>query len=123
MSEQIFFDQRDVKVTNARFIVHSHTYAMSGVTSVKTAIQPPNRSTAFWVIGIGILIALVADGAAKLLGVAMAAGGIWMLMQLKDLHLVFLSSASGEVQALSDPDEGFIRSVVNALNDSLVHRG
>jgi hypothetical protein len=123
MSEQIFYDQGNVKVTNARFIVNAQTYAMSGVTSVKTGFAPPNRNGAFIAIGIGVLIALGADGGTKLIGVLMAAAGIWYLTQLKNTHSVYLSSASGEVQALSDTDETYISSVVHALNEALIHRG
>ena len=46
---------------------------------------------------------------------------IWM--QQKSIHAVILHSASGQVQALSDSDEGYIGGVVRALNDALVHRG
>ena len=123
MDEQIFFEERDVKVTNARFIVAAQTYAMNGVTSVKCSITPPNRSGAFIAIVIGLLVALGADGGGKLIGLAMAAAGVWYLTQLKAVHSVYLSNASGEVQALSDPDETFIGSVVRALNEALVHRG
>jgi hypothetical protein len=123
MSEQIFFNQGNVKVTNARFIVNSQTYAMSGVTSVKTGFAPPNRNGAFGAIIVGVLIALGGDGATKLFGVLMAAAGIWYLTQLKNTHSVYLSSASGEVQALSDTDETYIGNVVEALNEALIHRG
>lgn len=35
--EKIFFDEREVKVTNSRFIIpRQKTFAMSGVTAVKT---------------------------------------------------------------------------------------
>ena len=123
MSEQIFYDQGNVKVTNARFIVNSQTYAMAGVTSVKTGLAPANRNGAFIAIGIGLLMAFAADGGSKLIGVLIAGAGIWYLTQLKDTHSVYLSSASGEVQALSDTDETYISSVVQALNEALVHRG
>jgi hypothetical protein len=123
MSEQIFFDQGNVKVTNARFIVNSQTYAMSGVTSVKTGFAPPNRNGAFGAIAVGLLMAYAADGGMKLVGVLIAAAGIWFLTQLKDTHSVYLSSASGEVQALSDTDEDYIGRVVGALNEALIHRG
>ena len=35
VQETTFFEQGNVKVTNARFIVPSQTYAMSDITSVK----------------------------------------------------------------------------------------
>ena len=96
---------------------------MNGVTSVKSSIAPPNRTAAFVAMGVGLLVLLGAEGATKLVGLLIVGAGIWYLTQLKATHSVYLSSASGEVQALSGTDEGYINSVVNALNDALIHRG
>ena len=123
MEEQVFFEQGDVKVTNARFIVSSKTYAMNGVTSVKSSVTPPDRTGAFIAIGVGVLMAIAAEGATRLIGVLIAAGGVWLLMQQKATHAVYLSSASGEVQALANTDADFINSVVRGLNEALIHRG
>jgi hypothetical protein len=46
-----------------------------------------------------------------------------MLTQMKNTHSVYLSSASGEVQALVDQDADFIGGVIGALNQALVYRG
>lgn len=123
MTEQVFFDQGNVKVTNARFIVSAQTYAMNGVTSVKSHVVPPSRGGVLILIGLGLLVLFAASGGMKLLGVALAAAGAWLFTQQKSTHSVYLSSASGEVQALSDTDATFIDNVVAALNDALVHRG
>ena len=123
MSEQIFFERDGVKVTNARFIVNSQTYAMNGVTSVKSSIVPPNRMGAILAIGVGLLMLFAADGIGKVVGIAIIGGAAWFLSQQKAMHSVYLSSASGEIQALSNTDQGFIGSVIQALNEALVHRG
>jgi len=123
MSEQIFLEERGIKVTNARFLVHSQTYAMNGVTSVKSISVPPSRTGALIAIAIGVIMLFAAEGGMKILGVAIAAAGAWYFSQQKSTHSVFLSSASGEVQALSDTDEGYIARVIHALNEALIHRG
>jgi hypothetical protein len=123
MAEQVFFEQGNVKVTNARFIVNSQTYAMHGVTSVKSQVVPPSRGGAIAAICVGLLILFAADGGAKIIGIAIAAAGAWYLSQQKPVHSVYLSSASGEVQALSDSDSSFINNVIHALNEALIHRG
>ena len=123
MAEQVFFEQRNVKVTNARFIVNPQTYAMNGVTSVKSGVAPPARGGALVAIGFGLLMLLAAEGAMKIIGLLIAGAGAWFLTQQKAMHSVYLSSASGEVQALSDSDEGFIGSVIHALNEAIIHRG
>jgi hypothetical protein len=121
--EQVFFDHNGIKVTNARFIVNSQTYAMNGVTSVKTAITPPNRGGLIIGILVGLAILVGASGAGKLLGIAAIGLCGWLLSQQKATHAVVLSSASGEQQALSGTDEGFIGGVIHALNEALIHRG
>ncbi len=123
MTEQVFFEQGNVKVTNARFIVSAQTYAMNGVTSVKSNVVPPSRNGPLIAIGIGLLLLVAAEGAMKIAGLLVAGFGAWLFSQQKSTHSVYLSSASGEVQALSGTDEGFINSVVHALNEALVHRG
>jgi hypothetical protein len=123
MGEQVFFEERGVKVTNARFIVDAHTYAMNGVTSVKSTIVPPDRGKFVVGILIGLAILFAASGAGRLLGLAVAGFCAWLLMQQKDTHAVMLSSASGEQQALSGTDADFIRGVIYALNEALIHRG
>lgn len=123
MEERIFFEQGSVKVTNARFIVDTRTYAMNGVTSVKSSVTPPTRGLPIALIIIGALMLLAGGMGVKLLGVALIGGGIWVWSQQKSTHAVFLSSASGEVQALANTDDQYINGVVQALNEALIHRG
>jgi len=123
MEEKIFFDQAGVQVTNARFIVQGQTYAMSGVTSVKSSITPPKYGGFVAAILIGLIMLIALEGAAKILGLVVAGVAGWLMTQQKSTHAVFLSSASGEVQALADTNEDYIRGVLGALNDALVFRG
>jgi hypothetical protein len=43
MEEQVFFDNGDVTVTNARFISSGQTYVMSNITSVKSLVEDPSK--------------------------------------------------------------------------------
>jgi hypothetical protein len=56
-------------------------------------------------------------------GVALILVGILWLVKQKPTWVVVLNSASGEAQALSSQDRAFIDSVIDALNQSIVHRG
>lgn len=123
MDEKVFFDEGNVRVTNARFIVDNHTYAMNGVTSVKTHLTDPDRKGPLGLILAGLVLFFVLDGVAKIVGLAVGGLGVWLLMQQKSTHAVVLNSASGEAQALTSQDEPYIGRVVAALNDALIHRG
>jgi hypothetical protein len=123
MDERVFFDQGPVKVTSARFIVDNRTYAMHGVTSVKSSVTPPPRGGPLLIILIGVAMLFAPAMELKLIGLLVAGVAVWILTQQKNTYAVFLSSASGEVQALSNSDEHYIGGVVHALNEALVHRG
>ena len=86
MTEEVFFEQGSVKVTNARFIVNAQTYAMNGVTSVKSNVVPPNRTGVLVAIGIGLLMLFAGEGAMRLVGLAVAGAAGWYLTQQKSLH-------------------------------------
>jgi hypothetical protein len=59
-TETIFFQEGEILVTNARFVVGSQTFAMRTITSVKGEMTPANFTGAVLLILIGLLIALVA---------------------------------------------------------------
>jgi hypothetical protein len=116
--EKVFFDERSVKVTSARFITLGKTHSMSGVTAVSSYIIKPNRKPPVILAVIGIIIVIFHWAGAILIAGAVA----WWFLQ-KNLYSVMLSSASGNQDALTDNDEDFIQRVVTALNDAIVHRG
>jgi hypothetical protein len=74
MDEKTFFEYDDVKVTNARFISGSQTYAMSNVTSVKAFEEKPSRLWGIVVLLIGLAIA--SNNAAVGLIIAASAGSM-----------------------------------------------
>lgn len=123
MEEKVFFECGDTRVTNARFVLAGKTFAMNGVTSVRQSMAPASIKGPLIAIAVGLLILIAASGSGKLIGVVVAGLGVWMLISQKSTHYVFLSSASGEQQALESKDQSYIDGVVSALNDALIHRG
>lgn len=120
--EKIFFDERTVKVTNTRFILPGNkTFAMSGVTAVKTSQIDPNRLGPIALIVVGGLIGYN-KGIDALSVILVLAGLAWFFIQ-KTIYIIVLTTSSGEQQALQDTDITWISRVVSALNDSIVHRG
>jgi Family of unknown function (DUF6232) len=122
MAESSFFDEGGVSVSNARFIVHDQTFAMSGVTSVKTSKKEPSRKGSYILAGIGFL-ALLVGGKLALVGwlLILSAGGLWYFQRTE--FSVWLSTASGEAKALTSKDSETIAKIVAALNEAIVHRG
>lgn len=123
MEEKQFFNQGNVYVSNSRFMVHGQTYAMNGVTSVRQAVNWPSR---FWPIVVGVvgLLAMLGGGIGSItFGLLLLATAVIWWTQQKAQWLVVLSSASGETRALSSQDQSFIQGVIEALNQSIIHRG
>lgn len=119
MSEKIFFEHEDVKVTNARFISGSQTYAMSNITSVKTYEQKPNR---LWP-AIGVLVGLGLMGNNLYLGLLIFLAAVAYLFMQKTLYHVMLSTSAGETSALKTHQPEYLHKVVAAVNEAIVHRG
>lgn len=121
-NEKIYFDEGDVNVTKARFIVPAQTYAMSGITSVKSIVDQPFKGPAILAILGGLFIFFIAQTASIITGLVLIAGAaLWFIKGKK--HIVILSSASGEAEALSSNNSGFIERIISALNDAIVERG
>lgn len=96
---------------------------MNGVTSVKQAVNWPSR---FWPIVITIvgLLAMLGGSAGSItFGILLLVAAVIWWTQQKTEWLVVLSSSSGETRALASQDQGFIQGVIEALNQSIIHRG
>lgn len=119
MEEKTFFTDGGVTVTNARFIVPSQTYAMSGITSVKTSQELPKRLYPIICGVLGLALLMSSTGFAVLL---IAVAAVWWFGQKTEYH-VLLTTSSGEAKALSSDNGDFISKVVQALNESIVSRG
>lgn len=120
-NEKVYFEEGDVTVTKARFIVPGQTYAMSGITSVKAGFDQPLKGPAI-LGGIGVIGMFSGEVGAIIICLLLVAGAIlWFIKGKK--HIVILSSASGEAEALSSTNAGFIGRIIAALNDAIVGRG
>jgi hypothetical protein len=56
-TEQTFFKQGQVTVTNTRFIVGSQTYAMRNITSVQAMRNPAKRKHPIELLLFGVVVA------------------------------------------------------------------
>lgn len=119
MDEKTFFEYEDVKVTSARFMSGSQTYAMSNVTSVKAFEEKPKRIGGILALIIGLAVALNTP----IVGLVIAAAAAYYLYQQKTMYHVMLATAGGEVSALKTHQREYLDKVVGALNDAIVARG
>lgn len=119
MVETTFFDSGDVKITNARFISGTQTYAMNNVTSVKPFVEVPKR---FWLIVV-LLVGLLVMTNNVIVGLVIVAVAAAILYGQKTKYHLVLSTAGGETKALLTYDRGYLDGVMDALNQAIIHRG
>ena len=122
MEEKTFFSAGGVSISNSRFIAAGQTYAMSGITSVKSFRQDPSRKGPV-ILGVAGVLAMTPGGQSLVIGLLLTVAAVFWWRALKPEFSVLLSSASGEAKALASKDGDFISSVITALNDAIVHRG
>jgi hypothetical protein len=123
-NEPVILQEADVTVTTARFIVGGQTYAMSGITAVRSFVYHPSIAGPIILIILGVLGLLIGPGVgARVFGLLLAVGGVFWLTKKKPTYSVLLSSSSGEHRALSHKDGTYINRIVGAVNEAIVQRG
>lgn len=132
MEETVFFENGNVKVTNARFIVGDQTYAMAAVNSVKVSsidITPSNTMPGI-LVAVGAIwfvssIAASSEFSSYFWSVAILAVGIFWLRSIKKTleYKIILTTPSGETSALKSTNDQDIRPVEKALHEAIVFRG
>ncbi|HEX3741727.1 MAG TPA: DUF6232 family protein [Terriglobales bacterium] len=121
-----YTDEQGVRVTSARLIVESTTYAMGNITSVRRTIEEPSRAGPIFVGAFGVLFLAVGfeQGAglaifsAFLLGIAV----LWWKGQ-KTYYGLRIASSSGESTPISSIHKERIDKIVQAVNEAVIDRG
>jgi hypothetical protein len=132
VEEKIFFENGNVKVTNARFVVGDQTYAMAAVNSVNVSsvdVTPSNTMPGI-LIAVGAIwfISALAGGgefSSFIWAVAITAVGFYWFRSIKKTfeYRIVLTTSSGETPALRSTNVQDIRPVEKALHDAIVFRG
>lgn len=117
--EKVFFEDGDVKVTSSRFLTFGKTQTLSGITSVSSYVQNPDRK---WPIILAVVGALCFYFSWVIAVILIAAAVAWLYFQ-KTYYTVQLESSSGVTDALTDTNKEYIFKVIDALNEAIVHRG
>lgn len=122
MGETMFFERREVSVSNARFVVRGRTYPICFVTSAKLQEKKPSPYMAlvFGVIGLGIYLAQTpATLIASLVSMAIA---ILLAASRKKQYVVVLDTPSGQFEVFNSTDREYVELIVGAINRSIVHQ-
>jgi len=111
MTERIFFEQDEIKITSARAIFGEHTHVMNAITAVRYVELKPDRKWPMFLMIFGVFCVLTTT----------VIGAVWWSLQ-KTKHVVLLSSSSGEICAMVAKDESLAKRVVEAINEAIIAR-
>ncbi len=128
--EQKFYSDNVVAVTTTRVVIGGATYALRNITSVSMTYTPPKILGGILLLVVGLLLwlggfisihsASPAPIGVYLIGGAMVIGGVLLIVTAKTSYHVNLSSAAGEVHALSSKNKAYIEKIVVSINDAIV---
>lgn len=120
-NEVMFYQDGNVTVSQARFITNSKTYAMRNISSVHIFEIVASRKLPVIMILIGFFM-LFSDSA-RVAGFIILALGVGILFLIKNEFAVRISTNSGEANSIISKDKAYIQTIVNALNEAIIHRG
>lgn len=120
-NEIMFYQDGNVTVSQSRFITNSKTYAMRNISSVHIFEIVASRKLPVIMILIGFFM-LFSDSA-RIVGFIIIALGVGALFLIKNEFAVRISTNSGEANSIVSKDRAYIQTIVNALNEAIIHRG
>lgn len=123
MSEQMYFDQDGVSVSNSRLVVKGTTYPINSIASVRATESKPIPLTGIFLILVGFGLLLGGDPKLYMFGPIVMGLGIFMIVKKSKVYSVVLRTSSGESQVLDSKDKSQVLSIVEALNKSIIDRG
>lgn len=125
-TEQTYYsDEKGVRITGTRAIFGSTTYSMANISSIRTDQEPAKRipGVVTAIIGLILLFMGYSEVWLVIIGIVILGIGVLMALRAKGTYHVKITSASGEATALSSNDEGYVRRIVNAVNEAIISRG
>ena len=118
-SEKVLFDDKGVKITNARFVSGNATYSIANITSVRYERTDSNKLIVVTCTLSGLLSIFLGYIPFSICLFIIA---IVAYMADKKFKVIFITSA-GESTGYEGKDLKLIEQIVEALNQAIVERG
>ncbi len=137
-AEKIYYEDKDVNITNLQAIIMEEIYQITDITSVDLKSKPPNYAIAIFSAVVGaflmlcgylftmdtgnkdamiILIVMVA------LGVILVVNGFVVGFTLKKSYIVKICCASIETDAMLSLNKEYIQGIVDSIKQAINERG
>lgn len=118
--EKVFLKDNNITVTQARYIANGKTYTMRNISSVSLYTLKSSYTLETIIIVLGVILLITGT---YIVGALLVIIGITLMVLKKDEHAVRISTNSGEANSLVSKDKNYIKKIVDALNDAIIHRG
>lgn len=119
-NETTFYQDNSVTVTQSRYVTHSKTYAMRNISSVHIFEIEKSKVPPILIILSGIAILLLGI---FWIGLILIILGLLISFTIKNEYSVRISTNAGEANSIISKNKEYIKKIVNALNDAIIHRG
>lgn len=123
----VFFQSAGVSITLTHAALGGRTYAMANVSSVSMARVPPDRSAAYALAVLGVILlgvaAFLPSAPAALAGAALLALTGVVAARQKAQYLVRIGTDSAKLNVLCSRDSAYVRKIVDAISQAITMRG
>jgi hypothetical protein len=121
--ERTFLQDSNVQVTNSRFVAGGKTFAMRNISSVSVHHIPKSKIGPMLLMLLSVAVLLTGDTGGIASGLILLGLAILWYRSIKDIYSVRINSNSGETDGLTSKDRSYIHTVVDAVNEAIIHRG
>lgn len=137
-AEKIYYEDKDVNVTNLHAIILEEIYQISDITSVELKSKSPNYGIAIFSAVIGIFLMFcggvssiepesidprVISAALILVGVILVVIAFVVGFTMKRSYVVKICCVSIETDAMLSKDKEYIQGIVDSINQAITDRG
>jgi len=116
MNDEVFFDEKGVKVTNTLLVVSGVSTDISNISTIGSVVnEKPKRLWPIILIIVGLLMFAISKTFAVIL---LIIGIIWFLKQKRIHYVYYDNSSTGKRSTIENADVDFIKRLYAALQKS-----
>ena len=117
MDEISFFENKNVIVTQTRFIVSFKVYEIKNISTVRLGVINHNVKWYFLAMTVGFLLLFLSQG--RIPGVILFVSGFILLYLKEDKYSVRIRTEGGETDSLISENRVYVEKVIKAINEAM----
>ncbi|UUC44623.1 DUF6232 family protein [Flavobacterium cerinum] len=122
-NEKVFYRDLTVKVTQFRYITDNKTYVIKNISFVTINKIIGCRFCARFVIITGFIALFIPNDFQLIIGAILIVLGVIWHICIKDLFTVCIGTNGARINSITSSDENYIKKIVDAVNQAIIHRG